>query len=226
MKLGNIQKMEDLINLVNEIGFLPMFCNPLPGYSVEECTPPELMFEGKAEGPWEWREELVENKVLIYGKFFGGRTGFISLSWFPDFANYRRNGYDFDARWNDGLVNYQDKRLYELLMEYGSCPAPELRRLAGVKKGKTSAFETAVTRLQMRAYVLPVRCIFARNRQGEKYGYGVTSFDLAERWLGDKLCTSAYKTDPAESYEKIFFHLVQKLGEQARAHLEKLIQMR
>lgn len=54
MTLGNIQKMEDLIDLVNEIGFLPMFCNPLPGYSVEECTPPELMFEGKEEGPWEW----------------------------------------------------------------------------------------------------------------------------------------------------------------------------
>lgn len=225
MMPGNIEKMEDLVDLVNEIGFLPMFCNPLPGYSVEECTPPELMFEGKAEGPWEWREELVESKTLIYGKFFGGRTGFISLSWFPDFVNYRRDGYDFDARWDDGLVNYQDKRLYDLLMEHGSSPAPELRRLAGVKKGKTNAFETAMARLQMRAYVLPVRCVFARNRQGEKYGYGTTSFDLAERWLGNNLCTSAYKTDPSESYEKILSNLVQKLGEQARPKLEKLIQM-
>lgn len=60
MLLGNIQKMEDLVDLVNEIGFLPMFSNSLPGYSVEECTPSELMFEGKAEGPWKWREELFD----------------------------------------------------------------------------------------------------------------------------------------------------------------------
>lgn len=27
----------------------------------------------------------------------------ISPKWFPDFANFRRQGYDFDARYDDGL---------------------------------------------------------------------------------------------------------------------------
>ena len=38
----------------------------------------------------------------IYGKFFHKKTGYISVEWFPHFANYRREGYDFDALYDDG----------------------------------------------------------------------------------------------------------------------------
>lgn len=226
MRWPTIQNIEQLVDLVNEIGFLPFFQNDIPRYSVEDCTPPELLFVKGAEGPWEWREELAERRACVYGKFFAGRTGFVSLEWFPDFANYRRDGYDFDARWDDGLVHYREKHLYDLLEQQGACPSPELRKLAGVEKRSGSAFETTMTRLQMRTYVLPVRCTFARNKQGEKYGYGTASFDLAERWLGKERCTAAYPTSPAVSYEKILSHLSKKLGDEAIPKLEKLMRIR
>jgi len=50
--------------------------------------------------------------------FFHGKAGFISAEWFPDFANYRRDSYDFDARYEDGLARYQDKQVYDILFEY------------------------------------------------------------------------------------------------------------
>jgi len=40
---------------------------------------------------------------------------YISPKWFTDFANFRRDGYDFDARYDDGLASFYDKELFELL---------------------------------------------------------------------------------------------------------------
>ena len=52
---------------------------------------------------------MLQNKELVYGKFFEKKAGFISLKLWPDFCNYRRDGYDFDARSDDGLAPYKDK---------------------------------------------------------------------------------------------------------------------
>lgn len=50
----------------------------------------------------------------------------MSREWIPDFANFRRDGYDFDARWDDGLASYKDKELYETIaMKAESFPASE-----------------------------------------------------------------------------------------------------
>ena len=38
---------------------------------------------------------------MAYGKFFDKKSGFISKKWFSYFANYRRDGYDFDALWDE-----------------------------------------------------------------------------------------------------------------------------
>ncbi len=37
-----IYNAEDLLNKVEEYGFLPFFKNGIPGFSVEEMCPPEL----------------------------------------------------------------------------------------------------------------------------------------------------------------------------------------
>ena len=57
---------------------------------------------------------FIRETGCAYGKFFENKAVFISKEWFPDFANYRRNGYDFDARFDDGLAAYKDKELFEL----------------------------------------------------------------------------------------------------------------
>jgi hypothetical protein len=42
-----------------------------------------------------WREIIARTEEVAYGKYFGGKSGFVSKEWFPVFANYRRDGYDF-----------------------------------------------------------------------------------------------------------------------------------
>ena len=50
---------------------------------------------------------------MVYGKLFDGKAGFISRAWFPHFANWRRDGYDFDSRWDEELATMRQKRIID-----------------------------------------------------------------------------------------------------------------
>lgn len=107
-----IRSWQELIEYVDAVGFLPLFKNEVEGFSVEEKTSPLFWWTGDPkQDPWEWRAIIARSEKVAYGKFFNKKAGFISLRWFPYFANYRRDGYDFDARWEDGLSGYRSKKL-------------------------------------------------------------------------------------------------------------------
>ena len=92
-----IRSVEELLEAVEHYGFLPFFKNSIKGFSIEEMCPPELWFTD-LDGPWEWKGPAAKSGRCIYGKFFAGKAGYISKQWIPNFVNFRRDGYDFDAR--------------------------------------------------------------------------------------------------------------------------------
>ena len=95
-----IHTVDEAIEYINKVGFLPLFKNDIPGFSLEERTVPELWWsEDPARDPWEWREIIARRGDVAYGKFFDKKAGFISREWLPYFLNFRRDGYDFDALW-------------------------------------------------------------------------------------------------------------------------------
>lgn len=199
--LPPIRSQSDLIGLVEEYGFLPFFSSPIAGFSIDEAVPPEIWATNQGLGPWMWRDEIAREGSCIYGKFFSGKTGYASRDCFAHFANYRRDGYDFDARYDDGLARFEDKQLYELILHSGPISAPALRSLAGVERGKSSRFEASLTRLQMMTYVVPCDFLFPRDAQGnKKFSYGVTVYDVAERALGEDAVRGEYQTEPAVSF--------------------------
>ena len=109
-----IRSCRELINWINEIGFLPFFKNEIEGFSAEEHTSNRYWWTGdKEQDPWEWREIIARSGEVAYGKLFHKKAGFISKEWFPYFANYRRDGYDFDARWEDGLASMRCKKIMD-----------------------------------------------------------------------------------------------------------------
>mgnify|MGYP000584611069 CR=1 FL=1 len=100
-----LHTVDELIGYIEEVGFLPLFRNEIPGFSVEERTTEKYWWsEDPQRDPWVWREIIARRGDIAYGKFFHNKAGFISKKWFPYFANYRRAGYDFDARWDDELA--------------------------------------------------------------------------------------------------------------------------
>ena len=96
---GRIKSWQELAAWVDEVGFLPLFKNEAPGFSVEEHTASLGWWTGdERHDPWEWRRLIARSGQAAYGKFFDQKAGFISKAWFPHFANWRRDGYDFDSR--------------------------------------------------------------------------------------------------------------------------------
>ena len=77
---------DQLVNLLRSAGFLPLFSNTIPGFSVEEHTLAEHWWTGEDSDPWQWRHILSSHPEIAYGKFFGKKAGFIHKDWFPVFA--------------------------------------------------------------------------------------------------------------------------------------------
>ena len=223
MRFCKLRSPDDIISLTNELGFLPFFAGKIPGFSVEECCPPELWFSEDADGPWEWKGPVARSGQCVYGKFFGGKAGFISKEWFPDFANFRRDGYDFDARYEDGLAARKDKEVYDTLTEHGTLLSKELKRLCDYRKGGNKGFDTVITRLQMQTYVTIGDFVYMQDKFGQTYGWGVAQYTTPEAQFGYDFVTSAYRKDPTESMTNILAHLKSILPDSDEAQLLKLM---
>lgn len=203
--IGRIQRMEDILLLAEEAGFLPFFaCGT--GVSVEELCAPALWFT-EEEGPWEWKGPIARTGRCAYGKFFGGKAGFVSRAWLPDFCNFRRDGYDFDARCDEGLAPHQDAYVYQTVADAGELLSKRLKQLCGFKKDQNTGFDTIVTRLQMQTYLCIADFIYERDRHGKPYGWGVALYSTPEAQFGCELVSSAYRRPPEESRTRIEAHL-------------------
>ena len=185
-----IRTIEDLENAVRELGFLPFFANSLTGFSIEEHVDPGIWFTGR-DGPWEWKGPVIE--------------------WFPDFANYRRDGYDFDARFEDGLVFHGDKVLHDLIDINAPILSKHLKHLGNYRKGGNKGFDTIINRLQSQGYVIISDFRYMLDKNGNEYGWGVAEYSTPEHFLGKPFTDRVYDRTPEESFGMLFEHFRQIL---------------
>ena len=147
---------------------------------------------------------LARDPDIAYGKFFNKAAGFVSKSFFPTFANYRRNGYDFDALFEDELASYRAKKVMDVfdpddeavgkeLMSY------EVKELAAVDKN----FQGTLTDLQMQTYLILSDFRQKKNKKGQTYGWHIAVVETPETKWGREFVTSAYTEDPMESWNRI-----------------------
>ena len=203
-----IHSVTQLEDFIDEVGFLPLFKNAIPGFSVEEYTQPLFWWSGDRErDPWEWRQIVAAGNRAAYGKFFDKKAGFISKAWLPYFVNYRRDGYDFDALWEDEKAPYRQKRIMDLFGDDTEIFSNELKEAAGFGKDGEKNFEGVVTALQMEMY-LCVREFRQRiNKRGEPYGWALAVYSKPEHLWGYDHVASAYGESPAESRARILDHM-------------------
>ncbi len=201
---SRIKTSRELTELIEVLGFLPLFKNSIPGFSVEERTMGEAWWSGRPEeDPWEWREVIAAEGRIAYGKLFGNRAGFISREWYPYFAVLRRDGYDFDSRYEDGLASRKHKNIIDLLELSGPIPSYDLKKGAGFHKNGEKGFEGAITALQMQTYILVSSFHRRRNRQNEVYGWSVAEYSLSEQHFGEAHVRSAYDIGAPEAWNRI-----------------------
>ncbi|MBR1585424.1 MAG: hypothetical protein IJ662_07795 [Clostridia bacterium] len=202
---SRVRTPDQLIERIDQIGFLPLFRNSVPGFSVEEMTfGPDWWTGNEMIDPWEWRRLLADGGRVAYGKFFDKKAGFISLKWMPDFANWRRDGYDFDSLWEDELASFRQKKIMDRFGEKDEWFSFDLKRKAGFGPGGEKNFEGVLTDLMMRTYVT-VRDFRCRlNKEGKPYGWHVAVYTTPEAIWGYDAVTAAYREKPETSREKVY----------------------
>ena len=219
-----ITSYDDLKEAVEELGFLPFFSGSVPGFSIEEHVASDLWYSAE-EGwqIWDWKGPLINDLQCAYGKFFEKKAVYISKDWFPDFANYRRDGYDFDARYEDGLASFRDKALYDLIEENGPMLSKGLKALGNYRKGGNKGFDTIITRLQAQGYVIISDFAYMIDKNGREYGWGVAEYATPEQFLGAAFTDEVYERSPEESYERILDHMRKILPGAEEKEIKKLL---
>ena len=223
---GNIliHSSAELEAMVEKYGFLPYFKCRIPGFSAEEYCAPDGWWSGDPErDPWEWRSIVAANGRVAYGKLFEGKAGFVSREWYPVFASFRRDGYDFDSRWDDGLATRKEKLIMDVLESGESIPSFELKRLAGFGGDGEKGFESVLTRLMMRTYVTVRGFRRRQNRHGEEYGWPVSVYSTPESLFGREAVTSAYNLEPEEAFEKLLSHVRNMFPQAEEKDLRRLL---
>lgn len=206
-----IHSVEEAIEYINEIGFLPLFKNDIPGFSLEERTVPEYWWSGNVEvDPWEWRAVIARSDEIMYGKFFDGKAGFVSKKWLPYFVNARRDGYDFDALWEDGKASRRQKKIMDLFLSDNTemeLFSNVIKQRAGFGKDGEKGFDGTIANLQKQMY-LCVRDFRQKiNKKGQPYGWSVAVYSTPEHIFGYDFVTSAYNEKANESEKRIISHI-------------------
>ncbi|MCR5088020.1 MAG: hypothetical protein K6C08_00730 [Oscillospiraceae bacterium] len=209
-----VRSRQDLINAIQEIGIIPYFTTSIPGFSLAEHCSPRVLFSDSGDDTWEWKGPAIQATGCAYGKLFEKKAAYVRSDLFLDLANYRRDGYDFDARYDDGLAKFQDKQLYDLIINKAPVLSKELREAGGYayngrwqKTEGKKGFEGSITRLQEQCYVIISNFVYTLDRKGNRRGWGVAEYSTPEIFMGDSFSRNVYRRTPAESYDRLMEHL-------------------
>jgi len=104
-------------------------------------------------------------------------------------------------------VSHRDMEMYELINENAPISSRALKNIGNYRKGGKKGFETIITRLQSQCYVLVSDFTYARNKNGDEYGWGIAEYSTPEKFFGEDYCNTFYERTPEESYKKILRHM-------------------
>ena len=221
-----IRTKADLIQAINEYGFVPFFMNSIPGFSIEENVAPECWYNNLGDSMWpvwEWKGPVIKETGCAYGKLFENKAVFVSREWFPDLANYRRDGYDFDARFDEGLAPYKDKDLFELVDANAPILSKSLKEKGDYRKGGKKGFDTSMNRLQAQCYIVISDFVYQLDRKGQPYGWGVAEYSTPEKFMGRAFTDRVYERTPEESCRRILEHLKSLFPDVSEADIKRFL---
>ncbi len=230
-----ITSKNKLHSLIQEWGFLPFFKHRVEGFSIEEHTPEELWFtDDRLAMPWEWKGPVITDQWdCVYGKFFRGKAGFVSLEWWADFANWRRSLCPRES------LPEEARHIMEVLEKNESMLSRELKKACGFSLARKkkynmfgeedteanrhngATFDRIINDMQMNCHVVTADFEYNYSRSGERYGWGVARYCTPEALYGEDAMHC--ERTPEESRQRILCHLASLFPHTNPKELEKLI---
>ena len=216
-----IHNATELMDYIQQVGFLPLLDSGIAGYSADEAVDPDcryvLLDDGGWDWPlWDWKGPIVTESDCVYGKFFNKKAGFVSRSWWPDLYNWRRHSHPAPS---PGSI---EETILMTLREHGSMITRDLRRACGFTEPKMrSRFDGYVTRLQMACRIVTEDFVYPQDKHGKRYGWGWALLSTPEQLLGKEACHC--DRTPEESLARMLDHLRRLLPSASEQQITKLI---
>ena len=204
MRKERLHSCPELIDYINEIGFLPLLSMGVEGWSAEEVTDEDCQYTRLPDGGWEWplwtwKGAILQESGCAYGKFFQNKAAFISREWWPDFCNYRRS---VCPRPEEGSI---EESILDILRTEGSLITRDLRAACGFTGPKMrSRFDAYLTRLEMGGYIVTEDFFYPHDRHGREYGWGWSLLTTPEALFGREACHP--DRTPQKSRERMLDH--------------------
>ncbi|QCJ41287.1 hypothetical protein FAY30_04910 [Bacillus sp. S3] len=183
MKNYQIRTYDEAIEVINEIGLLPL-AKLIPDYpSLDSITPKEHWYSGSELDPWMWRAQFPADGVAAYGKFIKKKSVLISRELLPLVRIVLGSPQSLEKRYNDGLVSREALELYGLIHDEPGIDTRLLKAKAGMKdKEKKKSFDNALLELQGSMDIVVSGTKARTNELGEKNGWSSTSFETMDNW--------------------------------------------
>lgn len=179
---------------------IPWNWNETPPYE----TPVAWHTEDKETDPWEWRMRVLdETNDIAYAKLFFRKSGYISKEFYPYFLAARREGQTLEEEYEKGLISHLAKRIYEIVLEYGTLPVHAIKQISGITKEDKSKFDRAMVELQMKMYLTMCGRQQKLSKKGLEYGWSSTVFCTVENFFDKDVFKQAAGIEKQEAIERI-----------------------
>jgi hypothetical protein len=183
MKEYKVHNYEEAIDVIKEIGFLPL-APLLPDYpSLDRITSKENWYSGTEFDPWLWRAKFPTDGAAAYGKFVKKKSVLISPEMLSIIKAILGSTVSLKKRYEDGLVSREALELFLLIGEEEGIDTRVLRVKAGMKDiEQKKAFDHALLELQGSMDIVVSGTKEKTNELGEKNGWSSTSFETLGHW--------------------------------------------
>lgn len=221
LALKSIHEYSDLTDLIETVGFLPLLGNTVPGFSAEDLADADCCYHRYSDGSWDWplwswKGPAVRGIPCVYGKFFDGKAGFVSMTWWPDLMNYRRSLYP------EPEENSVERMILEILQLNGAMITRDLRKACGFTGGNMrSRFDHYVTRLQMECRIVTEDFVYPVDKHGQRYGFGWAQLNTPENAVKN---VRPCRRSPQASLDRMLQHLRRVLPHAEERSLRKLLE--
>ena len=204
MKRTVIHNATELMDYIQQVGFLPLLDSGIWGYSAEDVVDSDcryVVYDDGWDWPlWKWKGPIVTEGGCVYGKFFNKKAGFVSREWWPDLYNWRRHAHPAPSA---GSI---EETILMTLREHGSLITRELRAACGFTGPKMrSRFDGYVTRLQMACRIVTEDFVYPRDKHNQPYGWGWALLTTPEQLLSKESCQCDHT--PEESLTRMITHM-------------------
>ena len=223
MKDYSIKTYEEAIQVIEEVGFLPLA--PLvPEFpALNTITAPESWHSDTENDPWIWRTRFAVEGVAGYGKFIKKKSVLISRDLLPYFKAVLGSYEKVEERYQKGNISREALTLYRIINDAGVIDTRELRTLAGLReKEYKRMFDNSLLELQGTMDIVISGIKEKTNAEGEKNGWSSTSFETYDSWAS-RFKIEAIAVEKENAREYLLDHLQGFTSENALKKLKKML---